>query len=311
MAFEDLVRAQSVDGRMVGTEEERALLRAGTGRFGMTLEQADASLRSAVSGQRLVLQRDVDREVGDFMAAAVGQQGRLTPAVFDQGVALYSRRAERQLPDAQIRSRLKSIAERRGMVPARRGYLWPTRGWFDSIPPEAPSPGPRAEFVGPAAPPPADVSLQPAVRGEIVAFLESWGRAVSTSVVDNVLPLYDPQAVLLATVSPTPYQTREGLRPYFTRFLSNRNITVEWAEPFIVSDRFLVSASGLYTFEWDAAGPAAGGANGGGRTVTPARFTYVLRRNASSAWQILQHHSSELPAMNRPTAPAQPAAPAQ
>ncbi len=304
MAFEDLVRAQGINGRMVGTDEEQALLRAGTGRYGMSLEQADASLRSAASGQRLILQRDIDREVGDFVAAAAGPRGRLTPAVFEQGVSLYGRRTERQLTDPQIRSRLKSIVERRGLIPARRGYLWRTRGWFDRIPAETPSTGPRAELVGPAVAPPADVSLQPAARAEIVAFLESWGRAVSSGVVDRVLPLYDPQAVLLATVSPTPYQTREGLRPYFTRFLSNQNITVQWAEPFIVSDRFLVSASGLYTFEWDASPQQAGGPNGPGRTVTPARFTYVLRRDPSGAWQILQHHSSELPAMNRPAAPA-------
>ena len=120
-----------------------------------------------------------------------------------------------------------------------------------------------------------------------IPILERWSNAVNNHTPQEVLSLYSDDAVLIATFSPNPLNTTEGIKDYFENFLSNPGAGVKFESDSINKQEVggnLKILSGLYTFLKE---------EDGNKVEVPARFTYVVDESSES--QIIHHHSSQLP----------------
>ena len=114
-----------------------------------------------------------------------------------------------------------------------------------------------------------------------------WAQAINSHEVAEVVNLYAPQAVLLATIDNRPIDTREGLTDYFTKFLATyKNVRVIYT-----GDKHIqvmadgATSSGFYTFS---------GIKDGKLTEVPVRYTFVYRATPTGC-QLMKHHSSPVP----------------
>ena len=110
---------------------------------------------------------------------------------------------------------------------------------------------------------------------------------VNALAVDDLLALYDEDAVLLPTFSEDFLANKKGIRGYFEKLCAQGEIEVSLNEGSLL-ERTLVdglhSISGIY--RWRLGGDEE-------TVVIEARFTFVMDLNRSSP--ILHHHSSQLP----------------
>lgn len=117
--------------------------------------------------------------------------------------------------------------------------------------------------------------------------LNGWIAAMETRKTENVLKLYDDDAVLLATFAKKPIVDQEGRKKYFDNLLKKKNLKITVDELHTDRDGDIATANGLYTFSYKEAG----------KTVkVPARFTFVFEHESEDdMWEIESHHSSLLP----------------
>ena len=119
-------------------------------------------------------------------------------------------------------------------------------------------------------------------QNEIKQLFEIWNNALQTGDPDQVVALYDTDAVLLPTVSNQVRHNHEEIRDYFVSFLAKQpQGVIEEANTRLLTED-LASNSGVYTFTF-----------GDGSQVT-ARFSYLYRR-VNGEWKIIEHHSSAMP----------------
>jgi uncharacterized protein (TIGR02246 family) len=123
----------------------------------------------------------------------------------------------------------------------------------------------------------------PVVAGpkeEALAVADLWSAAYSSNDVDTLVSLYQPNAVLLGTVSPVLSEGTDAIRAYFGRLKgsgnSNRLSQMRFFE--LGEDAALVT--GFYVFSNASRGPDR-----------PSRFTMLVTRK-DGAWRIAHHHSS-------------------
>ncbi|QQX89770.1 SgcJ/EcaC family oxidoreductase (plasmid) [Cupriavidus necator] len=132
-------------------------------------------------------------------------------------------------------------------------------------------------------------------KEQVAAATRAWIDAISSHNQEHVLALYDPEAVLWGTTSPTIRDNPESVReyfnflrtapPYYKGILGEQRIRVH--------DDMAIN-TGTYTF----VGPAVDAA---GKPVSrPARFSFVYRYR-NGRWLIVDHHSSAVPAPASPT----------
>jgi len=129
-----------------------------------------------------------------------------------------------------------------------------------------------------------------AAKEKVAAATRAWIDAMGSHDQERVLALYDPQAVLWGTTSPSIRDNPASIREYFS-FLPS-------APPYykgILGEQHIrvygdmAINTGTYTF----IGPALDAA---GKPVSrPARFSFVYR-NRDGRWLIVDHHSSAVPA---------------
>ena len=133
-----------------------------------------------------------------------------------------------------------------------------------------------------------------ATRGEIMAATTAWIDAMSSHDAERVVALYDPEAVLLGTTSPTLRDNPATVQDYF-KFLRT---APPYYKGVLGEQRIRVYGdvainTGTYTF----IGPARDAA--GTPISRPARFSFVYR-NRNGRWLIVDHHSSAVPPVAKP-----------
>ena len=285
--FRQLVAAQATAGGVVGTRDERRLVEAGIRSYGLGYDEARTVLADEARSRGLRLQSEIDRDVTDYLRAAAGPRRRLSRGRFEQARDLYAARAGGGVPPSEIEPRVKGLTRQEGLRPAPSGWLWRSTRWFRRIPEPAPEAAPMP--LPEPAMPPAGAGPRPAAGPSVHGALRQWLDLVTGATparAGEIAALYEPDAVLLATVSPRILETPQEIRGYFTEFLDKRNLSAEAEHVFVWSSPEAAVASGTYVFRWlDAAG--------GMRTV-PGRFSFVYRRRGN-AWGIVHHHSSERP----------------
>ena len=127
-------------------------------------------------------------------------------------------------------------------------------------------------------------------KQQVAAATRAWIDAMGSHDPERVLALYDPEAVLWGTTSPTIRDNPASRSDYF-KFLTN---APPYYKGVLGEQRIRVYGdvainTGTYTF----IGPALDAA---GKPISrPARFSFVYR-NRDGRWLIVDHHSSAVPA---------------
>lgn len=130
-----------------------------------------------------------------------------------------------------------------------------------------------------------------AQRGEIAAATQAWIDAMSSHDAQRVLALYDPEAVLWGTRSPTLRDNPAAVGEYF-----NILRTVPPSYKAVIGEQHvrvygdIAINTGTYTFSE---------VRDGKEIIRPARFSFVYR-NRDGRWLIVDHHSSAVPEPPKP-----------
>ena len=128
-------------------------------------------------------------------------------------------------------------------------------------------------------------------RGEIVAATQAWIDAMGSHDAPRVVALYDAEAVLWGTRSPTLRDTPATVADYF-----NILRTVPPSYKAVLDEQRIrvygdiALNTGSYTFSE---------LRDGKEILRPARFSFVYR-NRNGRWLIVDHHSSVVPEAPKP-----------
>ena len=124
-------------------------------------------------------------------------------------------------------------------------------------------------------------------KEDIATAARSWADAMTSHDAERVMKLYDPEAVLWGTRSPSlrkdPAKVREyfgilqTVPPSYKATLGEQNIRV-------YGD--MAINTGTYTFSEVREGK---------EILRPARFSFVYRKNPAGQWLVVDHHSSAVP----------------
>ena len=126
-------------------------------------------------------------------------------------------------------------------------------------------------------------------KKQLVSVMDEWAKTFSHDNPDPILALYDEEAVLWGTLSPTRRDDPTAVRDYFVKaFVALPSRKVSFKDSFIRVYGNTAINTGYYTFSWVKDGQAK---------TLPARysFTYVRR---DGGWMIVDHHSSAMPDPN-------------
>jgi uncharacterized protein (TIGR02246 family) len=123
-------------------------------------------------------------------------------------------------------------------------------------------------------------------KEDVAAATQAWAEAMTSHDVDRVLALYDSEAVLWGTRSPTLRDTPPALREYFNIL---RTVPPSY-KAMLGEQRVRIYGdiainTGTYTFSE---------VRDGKEIPRPARFSFVYR-NRGGRWLIVDHHSSAVP----------------
>lgn len=289
--FLDYIGSFRSGRRFIALEEERALLHMGTTRFGLSLDDAMSALLVGTRQSDLILESEVADETAAFLAGRVREAGRIARSDFKAASDFFTARAGNVVTPNEAARRVRQLVNRSGWTPARSGWIWRDTRWFDGIPDPAPST--RAWL--PATPMPADGlsgsaanAMQASTSGDGTGVLRDWAAALQARNVEQIIALYTPDALLLATAEERPLVGPAQIRTYFDRLASYEGLSVRFQQELqrLTSDRATL-VSGLYTFSWlDPVTSAP--------VVTPARYSFAVRQTGSPA-RISMHHSSRIP----------------
>jgi len=117
-------------------------------------------------------------------------------------------------------------------------------------------------------------------------FIEEWMETICSNNVENIVSLYQEEAVLLGTLDGKLRRGHGEIKEYFDFFVKLQpcgKITSIVEEDF--GHRRMGVANGTYDFDLTESGE---------KLVAPARFTFVLERTGTK-WVIHSHHSSKIP----------------
>jgi uncharacterized protein (TIGR02246 family) len=129
------------------------------------------------------------------------------------------------------------------------------------------------------------VATTAATKEDVAAASQAWAEALNNHDLERILALYDPEAILLGTVSPIVRDTPAKVRDYFKTLPNQPNLKVVLGEQHVRVYSDTAINTGTYTFYT---------VRDGQPVTIPARFSFVYRlRNGH--WMIVDHHSSAMP----------------
>lgn len=136
-------------------------------------------------------------------------------------------------------------------------------------------------------------TMQPpaSTKQDVAAAVRAWVDAVNKCDPDRIAALYDRDAVLWGTTSPVIISTPDGIRRYFDQVCASPaklKITVQ--EEHIRVHGEIAINSGAYSLALQRDGKTA---------PLPARFSFTYRKSGDQ-WLIADHHSSLMPAAQKP-----------
>ena len=123
-------------------------------------------------------------------------------------------------------------------------------------------------------------------KEDVAAATAKWAEVFTDDNPDPILALYDKEAVMWGTLSPTRRDDPEAIRDYFVKaFKALPGHKVTFGDQLIRVFGNTAINTGYYTFSFVKDGEAKS---------LPARYSFVyVKRNG--AWKIVDFHSSKLP----------------
>ena len=122
-------------------------------------------------------------------------------------------------------------------------------------------------------------------KEDVTAATQAWADAFNSRDPERVLALYDPEAVLWGTVSPTIRDNPAAIRDYFKGLPAQPQGKVVLGEQRIRVYGQVAINTGYYTFS---------NVRDGQPVTVPARFSITFRQR-DGRWMIVDHHSSRVP----------------
>jgi len=123
-------------------------------------------------------------------------------------------------------------------------------------------------------------------KEEVAAATQAWADAGNSKDVERILALYDAEAVLWGTVSPTLRDSPAAIREYFKPGTNRPHLKGVLGEQRVRVYGDIAINTEYYTFS---------DMRDGQPVTIPARFSFVYRQR-DGRWLILDHHSSRVPA---------------
>jgi uncharacterized protein (TIGR02246 family) len=123
------------------------------------------------------------------------------------------------------------------------------------------------------------------VEEQVAAATQAWIDAYNSRDPERVLSLYDTDAVLWGTTSPTLRHTPAARRDYFSNMSQRPDARVALGEQHVRVFGDVAVNSGTYTFT---------NQHDGKLTESPARFSFTYHLQ-NGRWMIVDHHSSAVP----------------
>ena len=134
------------------------------------------------------------------------------------------------------------------------------------------------------------LAIAASLKEDVAAATQAWVDAFSAHDVDRLTGLYDPEALLWGTVSPTVRDSPAAIRDYFKN-LPNQppQVKVVLGEQRTRVYGDIGINTGSYTFTV---------VREGNLVALPARFSFTYRLR-DGRWLIVDHHSSAMPSAPR------------
>jgi uncharacterized protein (TIGR02246 family) len=134
----------------------------------------------------------------------------------------------------------------------------------------------------------ASMMLQPAIAAtvpDVKEALTQWVKTVETGNTEQMLALYDKDAIMFSVFAVKPLETPKALHRYYDEVYKNPDRKVVVTESYVRMFGNVALNSGLYTLSYKQDNEPV---------VIPSRFsfTYVLK---DGKWVIIEHHSSKVP----------------
>lgn len=132
----------------------------------------------------------------------------------------------------------------------------------------------------------SQMAITDGYKSAIESVTKAWTEKFNSRDVAGICGLYDSEAVLWGTLSPTICVTPQAVRQYFDKaFASPMVLTVTFDEQHIRNCGDTMLNSGSYTLAF---------MRDGKHQLFPARFSMTFR-NRDNRWLIVDHHSSARP----------------
>jgi uncharacterized protein (TIGR02246 family) len=123
-------------------------------------------------------------------------------------------------------------------------------------------------------------------KEEVAAAAAKWAQAFNAETPDQILALYDHDAVLWGTLSPTRRDNAEAIRDYMVNaFKALPGHKVSFGDQLIRVYGNMSINTGYYTFTYTKDGESKS---------LPARYSFVYAKR-NGQWMIIDHHSSAMP----------------
>jgi len=120
-------------------------------------------------------------------------------------------------------------------------------------------------------------------------FINNWMEKINSHKIDELLQLYNPEAVLIPTFSNKILSTPEKIKDYFYKISSHDEIHISLHEKTLLVHKIEESKFALYgIYCWNLSVD-------GELLSFEARFSYLI--DISLKNPILHHHSSQIPRM--------------
>ncbi|PZW47025.1 hypothetical protein C8P66_10763 [Humitalea rosea] len=131
--FAELVKLHLQGRRFLDREQETKLLEDAVTRYSLSLEEAQATIRTSAEALGVVLARELDRPTVQLLKTLGDRQGRVARDDFRKVVAFYRARTGAALTEADGQKRVKRLMEENEIAPRRQGRIVPTRRWYRAI----------------------------------------------------------------------------------------------------------------------------------------------------------------------------------
>lgn len=115
--------------------------------------------------------------------------------------------------------------------------------------------------------------------------LKEWVAAIVAGKADDVVNLYDKNAVMISTFKQHPITTRAALIRYYKEVVSNPDREVNVTEQHARRFGDIAINTGEYTLSYTQEGEVV---------EIPARFSFTYQLQ-NGKWMIVDHHSSDVP----------------